>query len=191
MKMQIKKKKVFFVRHFYLGVGYFKQSSYEESLKCFIEANKIFKFYQLHYNIGLCYMRLNKLENAVYYFDTVTKENKNNIFAYYNLIKIFLKQKNYNDAYLLYHEFMELMKKDNPQDKVMAQFEEIGGGGERLTGSPINYLKIFFKIGAECCFAKALYQECIHTILEGLKFNPEDPDLWCLYGKVYIVKKNL
>ena len=117
-------------------------------------------------------MRLNNLESAVYYLDTVTKENKNNIFAFYNLIKIFLKQKNYNDAYLLYHEFMEVMKKENLQDKFINQLED---NNERLSGSPINYLKIFFKIGAECCFAKALYQECIHTILEGLKFNPEDP----------------
>ena len=115
-------------------------------------------------------MRMNNLESAVYYFDTVTKENKNNIFAFYNLIKIFLRQKNYNDAYLLYHEFMEVMKKEHP-DKIISAVE----GNERLSGSPINYLKIFYKIGAECCFAKALYQECIHTILEGLKFNPEDP----------------
>jgi hypothetical protein len=118
-------------------------------------------------------MRLNNLESAVYYFDTVTKENKNNIFAFYNLIKIFLRQKNFNDAYLLYHEFMEGMKKDNPQNKVISEFED----NERLSGSPINYLKIFFKIGAECCFAKALYAECVHTILEGLKFNPEDPGI--------------
>lgn len=134
----------------------------------------MYKFYQLHYNIGLCYMRMNNLESAVYYFDTVTKENKNNIFAFYNLIKIFLRQKNFNDAYLLYHEFMEVMKKENP-DKLLNPLAD----NERLSGSPINYLKIFFKIGAECCFAKALYQECIHTILEGLKFNPEDPGKMC------------
>ena len=148
----------------------FKKDLIEEALKYFLEANKIFKYYQLHYNIGLCYMRLNLYESAVYYFDTVTKENKNNIFAFYNLIKIFLKQKNYNDAYLLYQEFMQLMKKENSQDKIVNQLDD-----SRLSGSPINYMKIFYKIGAYCCYAKALYQECIHTILEGLKFNPEDP----------------
>ena len=31
--------------------------------------------------------------------------------------------------------------------------------------------------------------ECVHTILEALKFNPEDPELWCLYAKVFIMKK--
>ena len=38
-----------------------------------------------------------------------------------------------------------------------------------------NSLKLFYKLGAECCFAKQLYQECVHTILEALKYNPEDP----------------
>jgi tetratricopeptide (TPR) repeat protein len=137
-------------------------------LKHFLEANKTFKYYQLYYNIGLCYLHLDNLESAVYYFDTVTKENKNNIFAFYNLIKIFLKQKNFNDAYLLYHEFIEITKKENQEPG--SNFD-VG----RLSGTPIHYIKIFYKIGAYCCFAKSLYQECIHTILEGLKFNPDDP----------------
>jgi tetratricopeptide (TPR) repeat protein len=51
-------------------------------------------------------------------------------------------------------------------------------------------LKFFYKLGAQCCFAKALYQECVHTLLEALKFNPEDPELWCLYAKVFIMKKS-
>jgi tetratricopeptide (TPR) repeat protein len=53
-----------------------------------------------------------------------------------------------------------------------------------------NALKFFYKLGAQCCFAKALYQECVHTLLEALKFNPEDPELWCLYAKVFIMKKS-
>lgn len=62
--------------------------------------------------------------------------------------------------------------------------------GNRLSVASFNALKLFHKLGAECCFAKALYQECVHTILEALKFNPEDPELWCLYAKVFIMKKS-
>jgi tetratricopeptide (TPR) repeat protein len=51
-------------------------------------------------------------------------------------------------------------------------------------------LKFFYKLGAQCCFAKSLYQECVHTLLEALKFNPDDPELWCLYAKVFIMKKS-
>ena len=87
----------------------------------------------------MCYLQLDNLESAVYYFDTVTKENKNNIFAFYNLIKIFLKQKNFNDAYLLYHEFMEIIKKENIEN-----YNNLDD--YRISGSPINYLKIFYKI---------------------------------------------
>jgi len=80
------------------------------------------------------------------------------------------------------------MKKENPLDKPNLSLDE---ANERLSANnPINYLKVFYKIGAECCFAKALYTECIHTILDGLKFNPEDADLWCLYGKFYVLKKS-
>lgn len=60
----------------------------------------------------------------------------------------------------------------------------------RLSAASFNALKLFHKLGAECCFAKGLYQECVHTILEALKFNPEDPELWCLYAKVFIMKKS-
>ena len=113
-------------------------------------------------------MQLNNLESAVYYFDTVTKENKHHIFAFYNLIKIFLKQKNYNDAYLLYHEFIHLNKKENLDNSNNDE------RGSRISSNCSNLIKIFSKLGAYCCFAKCLYQECIHTILEGLKFNPDD-----------------
>ncbi len=60
----------------------------------------------------------------------------------------------------------------------------------RLSVTSFTALKLFYKLGAECCFAKALYQECIHTLLEALKFNPEDSELWCLYAKVFIMKKS-
>ncbi len=53
----------------------------------------------------------------------------------------------------------------------------------------MNVLKLFYKLGAECCFLKGDFIECVHTILEALKFNPEDPELWCLYAKVFIMKK--
>jgi tetratricopeptide (TPR) repeat protein len=50
-------------------------------------------------------------------------------------------------------------------------------------------LKLFYKLGAECSFHLEYHQECVHTLLEALKFNPEDPELWCLYGKVFLEKK--
>jgi len=116
-------------------------------------------------------MQLGNLESAVYYFDTVTKENKHHIFAFYNLIKIFLKQKNYNDAYLLYHEFKEINKMENRDNST----NDIG---QKILINSSNLTNIFSKLGAYCCFAKSLFQECIHTILEGLKFNPDDPGIF-------------
>jgi tetratricopeptide (TPR) repeat protein len=57
------------------------------------------------------------------------------------------------------------------------------------SSSTSNILKLFYKLGAECYFAKGNYQECIPIILEALKFNPDDPEIWCIYAKVFIVKK--
>lgn len=60
---------------------------------------------------------------------------------------------------------------------------------QRFSVTSFNVLKLFYKLGAECCFHLEYYQECVHTLLEALKFNPEDPELWCLYAKVFLDKK--
>jgi len=51
---------------------------------------------------------LKQYDNAIYYLDTVTQKQKNYIFAFYNLIKLYLLKKNTNDAYLVYKEFTEV-----------------------------------------------------------------------------------
>lgn len=60
---------------------------------------------------------------------------------------------------------------------------------QKFNFSNSNTLRLFYKLGAECYFAKGNYQECIPIILEALKFNPDDPEVWCIYAKVFIVKK--
>lgn len=174
---------MFFVNNFYLGVSYFKVSQYEKALSCFFEAIKIHSYYQINYNIALCYIKLDNLEHAKFYLDKIIKSNKNFFFSYYNLIRINLKTNNISDAYLMYKDFSEMIKKDKENQKTGLI------GQNRLSVASFNALKLFYKLGAECCFSKCMYQECVLTILEALKFNPEDPDLWCLYAKVFIMKK--
>jgi len=60
----------------------------------------------------------------------------------------------------------------------------------RITSTTSNTLKLFYKLGAECYFAKGNYQDCVPIILEALKFNPDDPEVWCIYAKIFIVKKS-
>ena len=60
----------------------------------------------------------------------------------------------------------------------------------RLSVTSFNTLKLFYKIGAECLFAKQLYQDCVYTLLDALKFNPEDAELWFLYAKIFVMKKS-
>lgn len=174
---------VLLVKNFYLGIVHFKKTECEEALSCFNEALKIYDYYQINYNIALCYIKLEQLDTAVFYLEKVTKKNKNFVFAYYNLIRIYLKKNNINDAYLIYKEFSDSIKKD----KESAQH---GIASQRLSVASYNAYKLFYKLGAECCFAKSVYQECVHTILEALKFNPQDPELFCLYAKVFIMKKS-
>lgn len=100
--------KKLFVKNFYLGIAHFKLGELDESLQSFFEANKHHQYYQLNYNIALCYMKQNNLENAAFYLEAVTKKNKNFFFAYYNLIKIYLKKNNINDAYLIYRDFSDV-----------------------------------------------------------------------------------
>jgi tetratricopeptide (TPR) repeat protein len=177
-----------FIKFFYLGVCNFKLKSYQEALNNFLEAHKIYQHYQLNYNIALCYIKLGNLENAVFYLEDVTKKNKHFFFAYYNLIKIYLKKNNINDAFLIYRDFSDIIKKEKEKEKLSQQ----SGlpNQNRVSVTSFNTLKLFYKIGAECLFAKQLYQECVYTLLEALKFNPEDSELWFLYAKVFVMKKN-
>lgn len=177
-----------YIKYFYLGVCNFKTNNYQEALSNFIEAVKIHKDYQINYNIGLCYMKIGNLENAVFYLEDATKSNKNFFFAYYNLIKIYLKKNNTGDAFLIYRDFCEIMKKEKDKEKLS---KESGiTPTNRLSVTSFNTLKLFYKIGAECLLAKQLYQECVYTILDALQFNPEDAEIWFLYAKVFVMKKN-
>lgn len=80
-----------------------------------------------------------------------------------------------------------MIKKEKDKEKLSAQVDL--NSNARLSITSFNVLKLFYKLGAECSFHLEYHQECVHTILEALKFNPEDPELWCLYGKVFILKK--
>ena len=102
--------KVSFVKNFYLGVAHFKDSEYDDALDCFNEANKLYPYYQIHYNLALCYMKLGKLEEAVLYLDGVIGKNSNFFFAYYNLIRIYLQKKNPSQAYVNYRRLSDVRK---------------------------------------------------------------------------------
>lgn len=100
--------KVAFVKNFYMGVSHFKDAEYDEALHCFFEANKLYQYYQLHYNIALCCMKKNKLEEAVIYLEGVITKNQNFFFAYYNLIKIYLMKHNPGEAYVNYRKLSDV-----------------------------------------------------------------------------------
>ena len=176
-----------FIKYFYLGISNFRVNDYQEALVNFIEAQKIHQYYQLQYNIALCYMKLGNLENAVFYLEGAMKKNKHFFFAQYNLIKIYLRKNNTNDAFLIYRDFSEIIKKEKDKE----QFKTNTGieSGNRMSVVSFNTLKLFYKIGAECLFEKQLYQECVYTILDALRFNPEDAEIWYLYAKVFVMKK--
>lgn len=177
-----------FIRNFYLGVCNFRLQYYQEALNYFLEAYKFEHHYQINYNISLCYIKLGNLENAVFYLEAVIKQNKNFFFAYYNLIKIYLKKNNNQEAHLIYKEFSEIMKNENIKERFTAQTGL--AATSRLSINSYNTLKLFYKIGAECLFAMRYYQDCLYSILESLKFNPDDAELWLLYAKIFIMKKN-
>lgn len=177
-----------FLCNFYYGIANFKLKEYNKALSAFLVAKKIHEDYQLHYNIALCHMKLDDNVNAAFYLDHVIEENNYFFFAYYNLIKVYLKKSNINDAFLIYRKFSDIIKNQKNIEKVRAEtgIQETN----RLSVLNFNTFKLFYKIGAECLFSKQLYQECVNTILEGLKFNPEDEELWFLYAKVFVMKKN-
>ena len=110
----------FYLVYFYFyfkGICNFKFGEYNNALSYFKEAHKIHQHYQLNYNIALCYYQTGKLEEAVLYLEAVIKKNKHFYFAYYNLIKIYLKKNNVNDAFLIYRDFSDIIKKEKEKEK--------------------------------------------------------------------------
>jgi tetratricopeptide (TPR) repeat protein len=98
-----------FVKNFYLGVANFKEKEYDEAMTCFMEADQIHSYEQIHYNLALCFMKKVKFEEAIIYLDGVIKKNPNFFFAYYNLIKIYLQKKNPSQAYVNYRRLFDVL----------------------------------------------------------------------------------
>ena len=174
-----------YVVYFYLGIANFRLQEYQQAYENFMRAMEIKEDYQIKYNIALCLIKLKKPSDALFYLNEVITENKYFYFGYYNLIKIYLKKGNYNDAFLVYREFSEVIKR---QEKIESQNNR--GRIDEKCGLFFHVLGLFYKVGAECLFSKQLYPECINTILEAMKYNENDPELWLLYAKVFIMKKN-
>jgi tetratricopeptide (TPR) repeat protein len=101
--------KVSFVKNFYLGIAFFKEGDYDEALNSFNKAKKLFQYYQLHYNLALCYMKKNNLYEAIINLDSVITKNPNFYFAYYNLIKIYLANRNPSQAYVNYRRLSDVI----------------------------------------------------------------------------------
>ena len=100
--------KVAFVKNFYLGVAHFKEKEYDDAYECFIEANKLYQYYQLHYNIALCFMKKGMLDDAVLFLDGVITKNPNFFFAHYNLIRIYLQKRTSSQAYVNYRRLSDV-----------------------------------------------------------------------------------
>jgi tetratricopeptide (TPR) repeat protein len=100
--------KLSFVKNFYLGIAHFKEAEYDEALNSFNKARKLFQYYQLHYNLALCYMKKNNLYDAIINLDSVITKNPNFYFAYYNLIKIYLANRNPSQAYVNYRRLSDV-----------------------------------------------------------------------------------
>lgn len=103
-----KESKLSFVKNFYLGIAYFKEGDYDEALAKFNAAKSLYQYYQLHYNLALCYMKKGNLYDAIICLDSVITKNPNFFFAYYNLIKIYLANRNPSQAYVNYRRLSDV-----------------------------------------------------------------------------------
>ena len=100
--------KASFVKNFYLGVAYFKEGDHKSAYESFNEAKKLYQYYQLHYNIALCLMKEDRLDEAAEFLEAVITKNPNFFFAHYNLIRINLKKRTPSAAYVLYRRLSDV-----------------------------------------------------------------------------------
>jgi len=82
---------------------------YDDSKKTYLRALELEpEFSELHNNLGLLYLKMKKLDEAVLSFEESIKKNVNNALAYVNLGNALIELEKYDDAVSAYNRALEI-----------------------------------------------------------------------------------
>jgi tetratricopeptide (TPR) repeat protein len=82
---------------------------YEDSKNAYVAALELEpEFSELHNNLGLLFLKMKKLDEAVVSFEESVKKNVNNALAYINLGKALIELERYDDALSAYNRALEI-----------------------------------------------------------------------------------
>jgi superkiller protein 3 len=82
---------------------------YDDSKNTYLAALELEPDYsELHNNLGLLFLKMKKLDEAVLSFEESVKKNVNNALAYVNLGKALLELEKFDDALKAYNQALEI-----------------------------------------------------------------------------------
>lgn len=99
---------------------------YEESKKAFLEAIELEpELSELHNNLGLLYLKMKKVDDAVMSFECSVKKNVGNALAYVNLGKALIEVDRFEEALAAYNRALEI-DPSNPEAREAVKLYEEG-----------------------------------------------------------------
>ena len=84
---------------------------------------------EIHNNLGLLYLKMKKLDDAVVAFEEAVKKNVNYALAYVNLGKALIELEKYDDAIKAYEKALEIDPSNHEAREAVKLYKEgkIGG----------------------------------------------------------------
>lgn len=90
-----------------LGAAFMLQNKPESALKYFLRLSQLVKEFDVYYNLGIIYADINRLNDAINYFNEALKIKPGDFSTHNNLGAIYLRQENINEALLHYKKALE------------------------------------------------------------------------------------
>jgi tetratricopeptide (TPR) repeat protein len=182
------------------GASKDRQSKYEEAIvvlnKALINKNSMdsFALSSLHFNLGVSYHKLNKIEQAIGNYTNAIKVNSKNAEAYYNRGYIY-SEKDYNKAiedftkavgYLpekddLYGYRGDCYQYKEDYEKAIKDYTK----ANEL--NPKGYKYIYNRGFANYYIGN--YNEAISDFTEAIRLKSDEPDAYSLRGLIFISKE--
>lgn len=140
------------------------------------------------YNLGVVYSRLEEDVKALEAYEYAIAINAYNSSALFNLANTCVNKEDYESAIEYYNEFLEIEPFNNQGlyylgDVYLKQkkYEKAKECFNRCLELDKNYADAYFGL-SYIEFSNKNHYESIELLKKAIKFNPENPDYWSLFG---------
>ncbi|SHE34932.1 CDC27 family protein [Caloramator proteoclasticus] len=112
------------------AINLYEQKNYKKALNLFLKVLEHQNNYLINYNIGVCYIELNKFTDAIQFLKKSLYLNKYYENTYINLAYCYYKKKDYKSCYRIIKEGVSAINSDKLNNIEKNLFNLIIYGGE-------------------------------------------------------------